>query len=106
LRLSDDDFLALSYRQFKLLHDRHQIIRAQDQWQLGAIYAAVCNHGFREYKKNRPKPDDITFVKFPGHKAKKTTTPQRRNLTHEKNMQIANFFRALAGPEGSLTRCR
>jgi hypothetical protein len=68
LRLTEDEFLLLSYRQFALLQKRFLTLRWQDQYQQGAIWAAIHNNGFREYKEP-PKPDQLVFTIAPAKRS-------------------------------------
>lgn len=94
LHLTDDEFLALSYRQFHLLHTHCLTLRWQDQWQQGAIWAAILTNGMKEYKK-RPKADDLVFTVVPGKKRNRSYDPKK--TTTEKQQRIADFFRSLGG---------
>jgi hypothetical protein len=95
LLLTDAEFLGYSYRQFSLLHDRYLNLRWQDQWQQGAIAAAVYRSGMRTFDPV-PKPDDFIFTMLPGQKHRHPSTKRKRN-TKAKQVEIANLFRAIAG---------
>jgi hypothetical protein len=95
LQLSNEEWLEIDYRLFHLLHDRWLTLRWQDQWQQGALIAAIHNNGFRSYK-TPIEAADFVFTIAPGHKRSARKVVKRKRLTKEKQLQIADLFRSLA----------
>lgn len=101
LRLNDEEWLDLSYRQLMLLRDRWLALRWQDQWQQGAAIAAIHNNGMRSYK-TPPKPDDFVFTIVPGQKRKTSRTNNAKRMTKARKQGIADLFRSVAFEHSSL----
>ena len=90
LQLTDDEFFALSYRQFTVLYDRLLSLRWRQEWQRGSIAAAIYRNGMRSYNP-MPGPDDFTFTQRPGTKPKTVKRPSKRKL----RANVAAFFRGV-----------
>jgi hypothetical protein len=95
LNLTHEEWFDLDYRLFHLLHDRWLSLRWQDQWQQGALIAAVHNNGFRSYK-TPIEAADFVFTIAPGHKRSTRKAARRKRMTKAKQLQIADLFRSLA----------
>jgi hypothetical protein len=111
LRLSDEEWLDLSYRQFTLLRDRYLTSRWQDQYQQGAIWQAINLNGFREYKDpaKAPKPDDLVFVILPGQKPSKERI--RRRISNKAQMaamraMLRNAARRVITSDSGASECQ
>lgn len=96
LNLTDEEWFDLDYRRFNLLHDRWLTLRWQDQWQQGALIAAVHNNGFRSYKKPL-EARDFVFTIVPGQKVKHRVGAERKKrMTKARAEAIFGLFRKAA----------
>jgi hypothetical protein len=93
LQLSDEEWLDLDYRQFRLLHDRWLSLRWQDQWQSAMAITAIYRNGMRTYNP-LPIADDFIFTLLPGQKQRHA--PDTVPMTVAKHQQIADLFRSIA----------
>jgi hypothetical protein len=84
--------MALSYRQFSVLYDRLLSLRWKQEWQLGAIAAAIYRSGTRDFDP-MPKADNFIFTKRPGAPTQKVV--KKRRMTKKLRQDVVSFFRSI-----------
>jgi hypothetical protein len=96
LKLPYEEWLDLDYRLLRIQHDRWLALRWQDQWQQGALIAAIHNNGFRSYK-TPLKAEDFVFTIPPGQKVRRRVGVERKKrMTKARAEVIFGLFRKAA----------
>jgi hypothetical protein len=87
--MSEEEFLAMNYRRFTILHRRHLRLRWQQEYLQGCIASAIYATGFARPKKP-PNPEMFCFTQRPGESGR-WAAPQGKQ-------EIADVFRSLTRP--------
>jgi hypothetical protein len=88
LHLSDDDFYALTPRQFDALLKRKKVETVASEFLLAQLTSWVANSGFRSTVKPT-KPQDF----MPSEWQKTPTNPKRPRMTKKRREAIADGIR-------------